>query len=480
VAELSRRRRLLALAAITAGGAALRFATLDLQSFWNDEVFTASLVSGSFSHMWDGIKAVESTPPVYYVAAWLWAKVFGTGEVGLRSLSAVAGTLLIPVVYAAAATLVSQRAGLVTAGLAATSPLLVWYSQEARAYSLMLLLSATSFLFFARSTRELNWPNLAGWVAFSVAAVATHYFAAFVVIAEAGALIILRGLRRAVLGPIVAIGLGCALLLPLWNEQVHQQAIWVADIPLDLRLEEAVRQLATPALASPWAGAGRAGVDSHDLWWLAAVLLALAGVLAVWLGTRSERRGALIAGGIGAASVLIPLAIGLVGEPIFDRGDYLIERNVLGAWVPLAILVAAGLGARRAGIPGLAAIVALCAAGVALVLAIDATPTWQRDDWRQVASRLASKPTAVLVVPAYQANPLRFYDRGLRDVPGGGIRTRVITIVHPGSSDPLLPLPSAFEPEKTERVGRWEIEQLRSPFPVALPAHDGLLVQGSP
>ena len=37
------------------------------------------------------IPRTESTPPLYYVLAWVWTHVFGSGEFGLRSLSALAG-----------------------------------------------------------------------------------------------------------------------------------------------------------------------------------------------------------------------------------------------------------------------------------------------------------------------------------------------------------------------------------------------------
>ena len=36
----------------------------------------------------------ETTPPLYFMLAWGWAKVFGFGEEGLRSLSALAGTAI--------------------------------------------------------------------------------------------------------------------------------------------------------------------------------------------------------------------------------------------------------------------------------------------------------------------------------------------------------------------------------------------------
>src|SRR5215208_2856492 len=129
------------LAGITVAAAALRFATLDVQSYWFDEATTVHLVRMDLGGMLGAIPDSESTPPVYYVVAWFWAKLCGAGEVGLRSLSALAGTATVPVVYAIGARAVGVRAGLIAAALAATNPLLVWYSQEARAYALLVLLA---------------------------------------------------------------------------------------------------------------------------------------------------------------------------------------------------------------------------------------------------------------------------------------------------------------------------------------------------
>ena len=133
-----------ALIGITVLGGLLRFATLGEQSFWLDEAFTADLVSRSFGDMLDGIAFSESTPPLYYALAWGWSRTFGITEFPLRSLSALLGTAAIPVAYALGAELRSRSEGLALAALAATSPLLVWYSQEARSYSLLFLLTALS------------------------------------------------------------------------------------------------------------------------------------------------------------------------------------------------------------------------------------------------------------------------------------------------------------------------------------------------
>src|SRR5205807_9710917 len=94
------RPELWAVAAITAFGAALRFATLDLQSVWADEAVTVGRIlepslGGTIGH----IPSSEATPPLYYVLAWIWTRAFGHTEVGIRSLSAVLGTATIPVAW---------------------------------------------------------------------------------------------------------------------------------------------------------------------------------------------------------------------------------------------------------------------------------------------------------------------------------------------------------------------------------------------
>src|SRR4051794_24119625 len=172
-------RRLLI--ALTLAGAALRFGTLDLQSFWFDESVTVRLVRDDLFGMLGQIPDSESTPPLYYVVAWFWAKLFGVGEVGLRSLSALAGTATVPVIFALGARVASVRAGLIAAALAATNPLLVWYSQEARAYALLVLLCALLTLLTLEAREHPRARTLAGWAALGGLALATHYFAIFIV-----------------------------------------------------------------------------------------------------------------------------------------------------------------------------------------------------------------------------------------------------------------------------------------------------------
>ncbi len=79
------------LALLIVVGAVLRFTTLASQSYWFDEAQAAHEFSLSLGAMFHSMIVHETNPPLYFVLGWVWAKVFGNGEAGLRSLSALAG-----------------------------------------------------------------------------------------------------------------------------------------------------------------------------------------------------------------------------------------------------------------------------------------------------------------------------------------------------------------------------------------------------
>ena len=303
--------------------AVLRFSTLGGQSLWYDETVTASLVRLPFDEFLRALPDSETAPPLYYVLAWIWARVFGSSDLALRSFSAVIGTLVVPAAFLAARELVSRRTGTLVALFATVSPLLVWYSQEARAYSLLVLLSTLSVYGFARVWEAPSPRRVFFWAAVSCLAVTTYYFAIFLVVAEVAALLVRYRFMRAIVyasGAIVAL---VALMAPLAFVQGRTgNAGWIDGIPMATRAEEAIRQLVTAAPAPAWAGAGGAESRTHDLWILAAVvvILAVAAVLRYVHGR--ERVGALLALGLGAAVIVVPLVLSLASGLVFDsRGD---------------------------------------------------------------------------------------------------------------------------------------------------------------
>ena len=173
------------MAALVLCGAVVRFATLGHQSFDHDEAVTAwHVLHGDLGSTLHVVVSTERSPPLYYLLAWVWVQMFGTGEVGLRSLSALIGVATIPAAYLAARQFASRRAGVIAAAFVAFNPYLVWYSQEARSYALLVLFVAWGLYFFARCLDDPSRRNLALWAGASALALCSHYFAAFAVGAE--------------------------------------------------------------------------------------------------------------------------------------------------------------------------------------------------------------------------------------------------------------------------------------------------------
>jgi 4-amino-4-deoxy-L-arabinose transferase-like glycosyltransferase len=394
---------LVALAGVVLAGVILRFATIDLQSYRYDEAVTVGRVlQPSLSATLAIVPHSESTPPLYYLAACLWAQLGGTGETWMRSLSALAGTASIVVVYLAALALpLPRRSGVIAAAMVAVSPVLIWFSQDVRSYALVFLLTALSFLFFAKARRGGAPLDLAWWALFSALAIATHYFAAFVVAAEA-LLLILGDNRRRVAIAVVAVTVAIAPLVPIALQQTaNAHAGWIAEQPLDQRIERAGAKLVGNDNGAEH-GARQPGPIPLGV----PLALALAAIaLLLWRADPDERRGARVAALVGCLAVAMPLLLGLLGA------DYFGGRNLLPAFVPLLILLGAGFGVRRIGWAGLALAGAFCLCSVVFTVEIDRLPRLQREDLRNAAAEVGRlAPGKVVVTSRYSGNqPLRYY-----------------------------------------------------------------------
>jgi 4-amino-4-deoxy-L-arabinose transferase-like glycosyltransferase len=397
-------------AGLTVLAAVLRFAGIGHQGFWLDEAHTALLVHFSPGKMLGLLPQTESTPPLYYCVAWVWARIFGFGETGLRSLSAVAGVLTVPVAYAAGTKLISRRAGLVVAALVSTSPLLIWYSQEARSYELVVLLGAITLLSFAYALATPTGRYLAAWAVACALALATHYFALLAVVPEAAWLLYKHRRRRSVQVAVAVIALAGLALIPLAiSQQGTGNSNWIARIPLGTRLSQVPPQF----LLGFGAPAGR---------WLRAlddVVVIAAVALLWWRGGERERRGALLAGGLAVAGFVVMLVLLAAGV------DDLITRNIIVLWLPLALVVAAGLGSTRARRLGTAGVAVLCTTGVVAAVGVAVNRNLERPDWRPVTRALGPAPAqragrAILIQHYRTLLPLSLYLPRLKFMPRRG------------------------------------------------------------
>jgi len=452
------RAEAIAIGAILVVAALVRFWGIGSQSFWLDEVVTAQLVQEPFGHMLSTIPDSESTPYLYYVLLWLWAQVFGHGEAALRSLSALAGVVTVTAVWAGARALVSRRAGLAAGALAALNPFLVWYSQEARAYALLACLCAVSFWLFARALREPTGRVLAWWAFASALALATHYFAAFVVVPEAIALAVLAGRTRAWALACGGIGLAALALVPLAAQQQRGGgADWIGDISLWHRIVEIPKRFA----------AGDFGNQLNYVFWPVLLIALLAFAVFLVRATAHERRGGLVALAIGGAGLVVPIALALVTL------DYVYPRNLIGSLPPLLVAFGAALTARRAALAGAvlgAAVLALSAVSLIRTATDDAL---QRDDWRAAVGYLEQHDVqAIVVSPANNVRPIDYYMGHLFNIVDPGVNTDRIAVIDTtraprGERIPPRRVPG-FTTAQVLDTDTYRIVLLRAPEPVAV------------
>jgi Dolichyl-phosphate-mannose-protein mannosyltransferase len=385
---------------LTVLAAFLRFWRIGHQGFWFDEANTSADVQLSLGHMFGLLPQNETTPPLYYCIAWVWGRVFGFGQTSLRSISALAGVAAVPVVYLAASRLISRRGALIAAALTACNPFLIWYSQEFRPYELWVLLTAAGLYAFAIARVQPTPRAVLAWALISALALANHYYALLLVVPEAIWLLWMHRRNRFMLGAFVAVGACGLALLPLAISQNHTgNASWIAPIALGPRLGQIIPQFLI----------GFQAPAAHVLERIADVAVVIGLLLVVLRADRSEQRGAVIAGVLGISGLVINLLLIAAGI------DDLITRNVIGLWVPGAVVVAAGLGARRARVLGLLATVSLCVVGVVAVVGVAVDRKFQRPDWHAVAHLLGTSPgpgigARLILVQHYRdALPLSLY-----------------------------------------------------------------------
>jgi 4-amino-4-deoxy-L-arabinose transferase-like glycosyltransferase len=122
----------------------LRLYHLDYQSLWRDEVDALLFARQGLAQLLPLFSTPGHNGPLYYVMLHFWVRLVGDTEFSLRFVSLFCGVLAVPVVYLLGRRWVGRVGSLVAALLCATSPYLVWYSQEGKMYALLFLISVLS------------------------------------------------------------------------------------------------------------------------------------------------------------------------------------------------------------------------------------------------------------------------------------------------------------------------------------------------
>ena len=174
---------ILALLLIILLGSFLRIYGLGSESIWFDEAVSINVSQQSVALI---IEKAELHPPLYYIILLFWILLFGTSEVATRSLSAIFGIISIFLIYQVGHALFSRKIGLISCFISAISYFHIYYSQEIRSYSLLLLLTLLSFFLFIKiikpdRTRKLYFSLL---LFVNTCLAYTHVFGLFIIMSQ--------------------------------------------------------------------------------------------------------------------------------------------------------------------------------------------------------------------------------------------------------------------------------------------------------
>ncbi len=428
---------------------ALRVHNLGSQSLWYDEAVTAQVAQQGLAEMarWT---ADDIQPPLYYAITAGWVQFAGMSEWALRFPSAFFGALMVALAYALGRRLFGRVAGGLAALLAALHPLWVYYSQEARMYTLLAALGMVAgyalLRVLAAERSHTGYPKfrLGWWAALVVAAIAllyTHYFAVFLLAAFALyfllCLLARRDLgRRRLLVEGAAAGLLVILAYLPWLPNTLRRfgedaSYWQGA----LKLDEALRHIAI----SFSTGETVLEQQAIPLAWFVAALTVVCLAALLWTSFRSHRSSFTLSRRVGGPEwiihrssvlfvllyLLAPIAAILLlstGNPKFN------PRYLMLASPALVLLLAGGLALPfRSPLPSnhspftvnhffrllsCLSLISLLAIFAFSIRNWFADPAFTKDDWRGAVAYVQSQlqpDEAVLLVSGHAYPAWRYY-----------------------------------------------------------------------
>ncbi len=398
----------------------LRLYRLDFQSFWSDEGISLQRSAQPFAQLLHSMP-VEHLPG-YFVLLHFWIAAAGDNDFAMRFLSVWPSVLAVAVAYRLALELGNRQAGLVAVLLLTTNAFQVWYAQEARTYSWLLLLGLMASwclwrLLVVQGKRQTAF--LIGYILSITAAVYAHFYGFLIPIAHTvfaiGWLIVKRDWRAGrgwALGGVVVV-LAFLPWLPralgIFNYKGWRDPIDPWQIPWRVLMTYTVGE----TMPLSWQA------------WLPWLYLALA-MIGLWIWWRVRPAASLFL----ATLVLIPL--GFVFGLALVHPDFH-ERYTIMASGPLLLLIGGGLAAASPFVTKwLAAqnklVVILRLLGLVLVVGAVATnrlalaqlytnPALQKPDYRAAAAYIQQlqQPGDVIVTDGIDPNIVfkHYYKGGL-------------------------------------------------------------------
>jgi mannosyltransferase len=392
--------------AMTVLGLFLRLYHLDYNSLWLDEASTLMVSKTSLLEIWQISLSGEFHPPLFHWITHLML-TFGQCEAILRLVPAVLGTLTIPVFYLIGKELRDRNVGIISAALLTVSYFGIFFSQEARAYSMVLFVFSLVLLFYLRALRT---NVLSDWVLFgffSAVAIWTHYYSLIGIgVIYLHAIITLRTKIRQDLrelkNPLIGLGVMTIIGLPLLVVVVQRYFALTSSLP--------TYGVLGPILIQETIVRFSGGYSSFSgLVAVAYIALMIVGFILLF---SEDRNKTLLCGML----LVLPLVISIIlSSKMTMNPRYLIYLlPVYFSMIAMAFPFLYKLIPNRN----------LVCAAVLVIFLINAPllteyySSYVKEDWRGFAGIIGSKTQdgdLVVLVPSYMSQPFNYYYSNVTD-----------------------------------------------------------------
>ncbi|HHG85695.1 MAG TPA: hypothetical protein ENJ82_13185, partial [Bacteroidetes bacterium] len=152
----------------------VRMVFLGKNSIYLDEAFSIHTAQRSVIGLIKRVSA-DNSPPLHYLLLHYWIRIFGTTEEATRLLSTMLNVLSIPVLIAIGRRFFSDKVAVYSVLLFITSDIYIYYSKEARTYTLVTLLTLLSFYYLFRLIESGTWKHAILLGLFNYLLIMSHY-----------------------------------------------------------------------------------------------------------------------------------------------------------------------------------------------------------------------------------------------------------------------------------------------------------------
>ena len=219
---------------LTIAAALLSLYKLGSSPMWNDETASVSISVQHGHELWSAITSDGGSMSAYYMLLHtLFLAGLGQSATSVRLISVVAFVVTVPFLYGLVLRCWGARVAAIATALVITNRAVISKAQEARGYTLGLLLVVVATRLLVSVLERRSRPRLVAWVVVSALACYSLLLSPLFAIAQVVSMGTLRRRAAVMRSALVAAGLLAVLLVPLALMALHRgsaQIDWIAPM----------------------------------------------------------------------------------------------------------------------------------------------------------------------------------------------------------------------------------------------------------